>query len=363
MCVHGRVRGAHHSTHIHLGAAALGGVPAFECITGACGGRHGSVWAAIGNRSGCFCRFAAVAVEGERVRVHGPVGVEGDVAGHGLTEVVLRASVPGRVPALECVSCTGWGCGADDLGTVLHLLRIHGGTSSRIKRHGVGLDSPVCIDSSVRGAHGCCRRDLAAAVLGCVPALERVACSCGCRQCAVLAAVLHCSGCFCRPAAVAIEGECVRVHRPVGIHGGVRGAHGSGRSNFCAAVFSGIPAGECVSCAGWSRQCAVLVPVLHCSGCFGGVSSVAVEGERVRVHGPVGVEGDVAGHVLVEVIPCAAVFSGVPALERIARAGRGGRLRRSCSDTNILRLNTRAAIRIERHNMGLCRVMRCGLAV
>ena len=173
--------------------------------------------------------------------------VQGDVTGHGLVEVVLRASVLGRVPALERVAGAGRVGRLRGLGPVLHRLRGDRGTAVRIERHRVGPDGPVRVHGRICGPHCRGRADLASAVLGRVPALERVAGPGGRRQSAILAAVLYGPGRFGRLAAVAVEGECVCVDGPVRVDGRIRGTHHRTHIHLGSAVLGCVPALERVS--------------------------------------------------------------------------------------------------------------------
>ena len=160
-----------------MASAAPCRVPALERVTGTGGRGQSAVLVAVLHLPGRFGRLAAVAVERERVRVHRPMRVQGHVTRHGLVEVVPRASVPGRVPALERVAGArriGW---PGRLGSVLHRLRGHSGTTVRIEINRVGTNLPLCIQGYILSGklNGSVRTIRSAgAVRRCVPAGECV---------------------------------------------------------------------------------------------------------------------------------------------------------------------------------------------
>ena len=132
----------------------------------------------------------------------------------------------------------------------------------------------------------------------------------------------------------------------MGVQGHVA-RHGLVEVVLGSAVLGCVPALERVTGAHGRGHGSIWAAVLYGPGRLGGLAAVAVERERVRVHRPVGVQGHVARHGLVEVALGSAASGRVPALERVAGAGRIGRLRGLGPVPHRLRGHRGAAVRVE----------------
>ena len=132
-----------------------------------------SHWLTVLDRCG-FDRGAAVGVERDGVLVDRPPGIEGNIRSDRLGKVVLRAARLGSVPSVECVPGAGRCSGLGDLLPVVHCRGFDHSATVGVECDDVLVDRPPGVHRHVCGDRFG-EVVLRAAVLGCVPAIERIA--------------------------------------------------------------------------------------------------------------------------------------------------------------------------------------------
>ncbi len=264
-------------------------------------------------------RRAAIAVEGDGVVIHRPLGIQHDVCCRHGCEGVGCGETCVAVPAAERVASLGRICRSADRRAEGLGHRCNHRATIAVERDGVVVHCPLGIQGDVRSRHGCegvgCGETYIA-----VPAAEGVAslgrcCRSADRRAEGLGDRTN------RRATIAVERDGVIIHCPLGIQRDVccrHGCEGVGCGETCVAV----PAAEGVASLGRCCRSAD-----HRAKGLGDRTNrraaIAVEGDGVAVGCPLGIQCDVCAEGVdhaVSVVRACAIRESVPASEGVACA-------------------------------------------